>query len=60
MVYSFKRQKTNVNAFQEILDDSKGKTNKMWIDKGSEFYNRSMKSWLEDESIVIYSIHNEG
>ena len=20
----------------------------MWLDKGSEFYNRSMKSWLQD------------
>ena len=32
----------------------------MWIDKGSEFYNRSLKSWLQDESMVIYSIYNEG
>ena len=27
MGYSFKRQKTTVNAFQEILDDSKRKLN---------------------------------
>ena len=33
-----------VNAFQKILDDSKRKSNKIWVDKGSEFYNRSMKS----------------
>ena len=26
-----------VNAFQETLDDSKRKTNKIWVDKGSEF-----------------------
>ena len=32
----------------------------MWIDKGSEFYNRSLKSWLQDESMVIYSIYNKG
>ena len=31
-----------VNAFQKILDDSKRKTNKICLDKGREFYNRSM------------------
>ena len=38
---------TITNAFQKILDESKRKPNKIWVDKGSEFYNRSMKSWLE-------------
>ena len=33
---------------------------KIWEDKGSEFYNRSMKSWLQDNNIEMYSIHNEG
>ena len=28
---------TIVNAFQQVLDDSKGKPNKIWVDKGSEF-----------------------
>ena len=31
----------------------------MWIDKRSEFYDRSMKSWLEKNSIEMYSAHNE-
>ena len=35
------------NAFQKILDESNRKPNKTWVDKGSEFYNRSMKSWRE-------------
>ena len=26
-----------VNAFQQVLDDSKRKPNKIWVDKGSEF-----------------------
>ena len=30
------------------------------VDKSSEFYNRSMKSWLEKNDIDMYSIHNEG
>ena len=35
---------TITNAFQKILDESNRKPNKIWVDKGSGFYNRSMKS----------------
>ena len=49
-----------VNAFQSILKKSNGKPSKIWVDKGSEFYNRSMKSWLEKSDIEMYSTHNEG
>ena len=31
----------------------------MWVDKGSEFYNRSMNSWLVKNNIEMYSTHNE-
>ena len=33
---------------------------KIWVDKGSEFYNRSLKSWLEKSDTEIYSTHDEG
>ena len=36
-----------VNAFQSILKKSNRKPNKIWVDKGGELYNRSVKSWLE-------------
>ena len=49
-----------VNAFQKILDCSKRKPNKIWIDQGSDFYNSSFKSWLNDNGIKMYSIHNKG
>ena len=49
-----------VNAFQKILKESERKPNKIWADKGSEFYNNSFKKWLKDNDIEIYSIHNEG
>ena len=49
-----------VAAFQSILKQSKRKSNKIWLDKGSEFYNTSFKKWLQDNNIVIYSTHNEG
>ena len=49
-----------VNAFQSILKKSNRKPNKIWEDKGGEFYNGSMKSWLEKNDIGMYSTHNEG
>ena len=51
---------TITNTFQKILKESNCKSNKIWVDKGSEFYSRSMKSWLEKNDIKIYSTHNEG
>ena len=72
MGYSFKRSKKNgisiVNAFQKILNDSKRceaedkqrKPNKIWVDKGSEFYNNSFKKWLKDNNIVMHSTNNDG
>ena len=49
-----------VNAFQIILKESNRKPNKIWVDKGSEFYNISFKKWLRDNNIEMYSTHNEG
>ena len=46
-------------AFWKILNESNCKPNKIWVDKSSEFYNRSMKSWLEKNDIKFYSTHNE-
>ena len=50
---------TITNAYQRILDKSNHKPKKIWVDKGSEFYNRSMKSWIQDHDIELYSIHKE-
>ena len=33
-----------VNAFQKILNNSKRKPNKIWVDHGSEFYNNVLKN----------------
>ena len=42
-----KKDITISNAFQKFLVESNHKPNKIYVDQGSEFYNRSMKSWLE-------------
>ena len=46
---------TIFNVFQKVLNKSHCKPNKIWIDKGSEFYNRSIKSWLEKNDKDMYS-----
>ena len=51
---------TFVNVFQKILDNSARKLNKIWVDKGSEFYNSSLKKYLKDTDIDVYSTLNEG
>ena len=49
-----------VNVFQKILKESDRRPKKIWVDKGSEFYNNYFKKWLKDNDIEMYSIHNEG
>ena len=48
------------DVFQRILDKSGRKPNKIWFDKGSEFYNNSFKKSLKDNDIEMYTIHKEG
>ena len=60
MSCSFKKRKRCKNAIQKVLYKSARKPNKIWVDKGSEFYNSSFKKWLNDNDIEMYSIHNEG
>ena len=54
-----KKRPSIVNAFQKII--SKGiKSNKIWVDQGSEFYNQSFKDFLKINNIEMYSTFNEG
>ena len=48
-----------VNAFNKIIKQSNRKPNKIWVDQGSEFYNRVFKRWLSDNDIIMYSTFNE-
>ena len=42
------------------MKESNRKPNKIWVNKGSEFYNNSFKKWLKDNDIEMNSIHNKG
>ena len=55
-----KKGSTITNAFQSILDKSKRKPNKIWVDQGSKFYNNNFKKWLKNNDIIMYSTYNEG
>ena len=44
-----------VNAFKKILSDSNRKPNKIWVDQGTEFYNKPLKDFLKINNIEMYS-----
>ena len=62
MDYSLKRKKKELQLvmFSKISNESNRKPNEIWVDKGSEFYNRSMKSFLQNNDLEIRSTHDEG
>ena len=62
MGYSFKKQKMYYSywCFSKNIRWIQSQTKKIWVDKGSKFYNRSMKSCLRNNVIEIYSTYNEG
>ena len=55
-----KKSSAITNAFQNILNSSKRKSNKLWVDQGSEIYKGYFKKILKDNDISMYSTHNEG
>ena len=60
-----KKGTSTINAFKKILSDStelhsNRKPNKIWVDQGSEFYNKSFKDFLKINNIEMYSTYNEG
>ena len=42
---NFKTVKTVFNGFIEIINESNRKPNKLWVDQGTEFYNKIMQEW---------------
>ena len=52
-----KKDITTTNVLRKILDKSGRKSIKIWVDKGNEFYNRPMKSWLQGNK--LYNIVNK-
>ena len=55
-----KKGKKVLNAFIKIANESNCKANKLWVDQGSEFYNKPLQERLGNNGILMYSTHNEG
>ena len=53
-----KKGTTITCAFQKLLNGSKRKPDKIWVHNDSKFYNRSMKSFLQNNDTEIYLTHN--
>ena len=45
-----KKDTTITNAFKKHLDESNRKLKKIWVEKGSKFYKRAMKSYLQNDN----------
>ena len=55
-----KKDKTVLNAFMEIVNESNHKPNNLWADQGEKFYNKFMEEFLDNNDILMYSTLNEG
>ena len=55
-----KKSDSIIGGFQSVLNSSKRKPSKTWVDHGSEFYNKNFKDFLKEKDIEMYSTFNEG
>ena len=55
-----KKGTATANHFEKKLSNSKRKSNKIWADQVSEFYNTHFKKCFKDNNMEMYSTHNEG
>ena len=57
-VIPLKARYYNYQCFSKILKEANRTPNKIWVDKGVQFYNSSMKLWLEKNDKEVYSTRN--
>ena len=46
-----KKAETVLDGYIRIVNKSKRKQNKLWVDKGRELYNNLMQKWLDDSNV---------
>lgn len=54
-----KNAPTVLQAVKTVVDESKREPERIWVDKGSEFYNKEFLAWTKNENITIYSTYGE-
>ena len=50
---------TVLNAVKDVIKKSGREPENIWVDKGSEFYNKDFLSWAADHEIKVYSTFGE-
>ena len=55
VLLKYKKGISITTVFKIFFNESSQRPNKIWIDKGNEFYNWQYKSSLQDNDIEMYS-----
>jgi len=43
---------TVLDAFKKVVNDSERIPAKLWVDQGSEFYNKQFEKWIKEKNIT--------
>ena len=54
-----KSGKTTTNAIKNLIEKAKRKPDKIWSDRGKEFYNKTFLDFLKQNEIQIYSTSSD-
>ena len=54
-----KQAKSVTDAFNRVVIKSKRKPDRVWSDRGKEFYNKTFLDYLKQNQIEIYSTHSD-
>ena len=53
------RDGKGIKITSKVLNEPGCKSSKIWLERGREFYNRSMKSWLRDDGLEFHWKHSK-
>lgn len=54
-----KSAETVLNALTDIIKKNERSPQKIWVDRGSEFYNKEFLKWAKADDITVYSTYGE-
>ena len=54
-----KSGKSTTTALKSLIEKTKRKPDKVWSDRGKEFYNKTFLDFLKEQNIHIYSTHSD-
>ena len=54
-----KSGKSTTTAFKSLIEKAKRKPDKIWSDRGKEFYNKTFSDFLKEQNIHIYSTNSD-